>query len=276
MSANSKEKQREYDRKRALDRPYNWNLVCYPDDLPGDWLEQLKSVTPGFCSPLHNLDVNPDGTDKKAHCHVTLCFKAKMPRARLEEILKDLYGEQGESINGVDTPMPCTNVTGSVRYMAHADNPEKAQYAREDILAWGGKSVDKVWGDDDSLTRGNLVAIEELCEKRGIVEISDLAYVLRTEERWDLYDTLTRKCTQYINAFLASRRPRADGIEVGKNERASDCIELMDRPEVDPTTGEVIERGPAVGVSSDSTLEDGPEGDGLRAALDTPETTAAP
>lgn len=258
MPSVSKEKQKQYDEKRKLDRPYNWNLVCYPDDLPSDWLDSLKSVTPGFCSPLHNLDINPDGASKKAHYHVTLCFPNKMPRSRLVDTLKDLFGDQGDSIKGIPSPQPCTSVTGSVRYMAHADNPEKAQYERTDIIAWGGKSVDKVWGDDDSLIRDNLVSLEELIEERGIVELSDLSRVLRLEERWDLYDTLTRRCTTYITHFLSSRRHRAERIEDGKNERANECIDMCDLVAIDQATGEVISESktvlPTEGVTESKTV----------------------
>lgn len=243
MASSNKQKQQEYDEKRAASRAYNWALVVYPEDLPEDWLERLKAVTPGFCSPPHDRDVNPDGAEKKRHCHVLLCFKSKQSYAAVVAMLKGLFGEKGASIVGVANPEVCRNVTGTVRYMVHADNPEKAQYEREDIKAWGGKSVDKVWGDDATLTRGYLVSIEELIEERNIVELSDLSRVLREEERWELYDVLSRRCTVYINAVLASRRHRAERAEEGKHERAVEAaIMLCDVPAIpcDPDTGEVI------------------------------------
>ncbi len=243
MPSSSREKQREYDRKRASDRRYNWNLVCYPDDLPEDWLDVLKSVTPGFCSPAHDRDFNADGERKKVHNHVTLCFSCKVSKKQLVELLKGLFGSINDSIRGVATPQPCMNVTGSVRYMTHVDNPEKAQYERESIVCWGGKSLDAVWGNDNEITRDYLIGLEQLIETRGIVELSDLSRILRDEEKWELYDTLTRRCTVYINAFLASRRHRAERVEDGQNERAA--VQLMDMPGVDMTTGEVIGCSPS-------------------------------
>lgn len=277
MAKNSKQKQQEYDEKRAASRAYNWALVVYPEDLPEDWLERLKAVTPGFCSPPHDRDVNPDGADKKRHCHVLLCFKSKQSYAAVVAMLKGLFGEKGASIVGVANPEVCRNVTGTVRYMVHADNPEKAQYEREEIIAWGGKQVDRVWGDDVTLIRGYLVSIEELIEERGIVEMSDLTSVLRQEERWELYDVVTRRCTNFITILLASRRHRAERKEEGHHERATESmIKLVEFPPsipCDPTTGEVIGELPSEVLSRDSTLEDSPGGDGLRAALDSTEET---
>ena len=272
MPSGSKKQQKAYDEKRKLDRPYNWNLVLYPDDLPPDAKARLKSLTPGYCSPLHK----PEGDKTKDHYHMTLCFKNKTSRARLEQTLKDMFGELNGSIIGVATPMPCVSVTGSVRYMAHADDPEKIQYKREDIEAWGGKSVDKVWGDEESIVRERLVAIENIIEAQNIVELSDLSTVLRAQERWELYDVLSRRCTTYINAVLASRRHRAERIEESKSERAVEAVEIMDIVPCDPETGEVLGDLPEGVLSSDSTLGDGSEGDGARAALDNTGGTEAP
>lgn len=272
MPSRSKEQQKAYDEKRKLDRPYNWNLVIYPADLPSNWKEQVKALTPGFCSPEHK----PEGERLKEHYHVTLCFPNKMPRARLEQTLKDMFGEREGSIVGVATPAPCVSVTGSVRYMVHADDPEKIQYKREDIEAWGGKSVDKVWGDEESIVRERLVAIEALIEARNIVELSDLSALLRRESLWDLYDVLSRRCTTYINAVLASRRHRAERLESGQYERAADVVDMVDMVPCDPETGEVVGELPAGVLSSDSTLGDGSKGDGARAALDNTGDMEAP
>ncbi len=240
MAANSKEQQKRYDAKRALDRPYNWSLVIYPEDLPDDYEERLKAITPGFMSPLHDQDTNPTGEPKKVHRHVVLCFPSKMPRSRFVSYLGEQFGiGDNGSIKGIADPRACISVTGSVRYMSHADNPEKAQYNRQDIVAWGGKSVDKVWGDDGEVDRANLVRIEEICEREHIVEISDLSKYLRVHNEVELYTLLTERRTVYISAFLTSRRHKVERVESGKTERATESVDMRFLS-VDDATGEVV------------------------------------
>ena len=133
-----------------------------------------------------------------------------------------------------------------------------------------------MWGDEESIVRERLVAIENIIEAQNIVELSDLSTVLRAEGRWELYDILSRRCTTYINAVLASRRHRAERIEESKSERAVEAVEIMDIVPCDPETGEVLGELPEGVLSSDSTLGDGSEGDGARAALDNTGGTEAP
>lgn len=76
MAKNSKEKQKEYDSKRAGQRTRNWTLIFYPEDLPDDWKERVDELCVKWIeSPLHDRDENPDGTPKKAHIHTLFMFE---------------------------------------------------------------------------------------------------------------------------------------------------------------------------------------------------------
>lgn len=266
MPSSSKEKQKAYDEKRKASRARNWCLVAYPEDLPENWLDQLKGKVSGFCSPLHDADrdlvTDERGEqvwkDKKPHHHLVVTLPNKTTLPAITEMLTSMYGAAGDSIKGIATPEICHSVTGSVRYMAHADNPEKAQYDREQIQAWGGKSVDRVWGDDSTLVRGYLVEIEMICEARKFVELSDLSAYLREAERWELYDTLTRRCTMYISSYMASRRHKAEAMRKRAEQAAKRGDTEFDRLHngkviedyraseivVDENTGEIIDSGP--------------------------------
>ena len=76
MAKNSKEKQRQYDDQRKDTRGRNWCLIFYPEDLPSDWLELLKTEwqAPMLVSPLHDQDYTADGKPKKPHYHVIFFF----------------------------------------------------------------------------------------------------------------------------------------------------------------------------------------------------------
>ncbi|MDU2191324.1 MAG: Rep family protein, partial [Klebsiella pneumoniae] len=57
MATNSKEKQREYDAKRA-GRTRNFTTIVYPESAPENWLEILQQLfVPALVSPLHDKDV---------------------------------------------------------------------------------------------------------------------------------------------------------------------------------------------------------------------------
>ena len=52
-----------------------WAFVLYLESAPSNWKEilQLRGI-PVCISPYHDKDVNPDGTPKKPHYHIILCF----------------------------------------------------------------------------------------------------------------------------------------------------------------------------------------------------------
>ena len=52
-----------------------WAFVLYLESAPENWKEllQLRGI-PVCISPYHDKDINPDGTPKKPHYHIILCF----------------------------------------------------------------------------------------------------------------------------------------------------------------------------------------------------------
>ena len=46
-----------------------WTIVVYPESAPENWRNLLNGQT-WIESPLHDKDVNPDGTEKKSHWHI--------------------------------------------------------------------------------------------------------------------------------------------------------------------------------------------------------------
>lgn len=116
------------DNKDVLARV--WTFVCYPESLPDNWEDILINLhTPVVISPLHDKDVNPDGTPKKPHYHVLLQFDGKKSYSQILEFTKTLNST---------IPQKVENIKGMVRYFIHLDNPEKYQYQKEMIRCFGG------------------------------------------------------------------------------------------------------------------------------------------
>ena len=98
-----------------------WAFVLYPESAPEEW-RQILTETGLECaiSPLHDKDINPDGTPKKAHYHVILCYAGPTTYNCVKTLT--------ESLNQ-PVPQPIEQVKGYYRYFSHKDNPEKYQYS---------------------------------------------------------------------------------------------------------------------------------------------------
>ena len=103
----------------------NWGAVVYPESAPEDWKEilKLKGLTLAV-SPLHNNDINPDGTPKKPHYHIIICFPGPTTDTTVNQIMKEL---------NQPIAIPLESVKGYYRYFTHKDNPDKYQYNDKEI-----------------------------------------------------------------------------------------------------------------------------------------------
>lgn len=234
MAKNSKEKQKEYDAKRAGARTRNWTVIFYPEDLPENWQQTVDDLSCRWIEgPLHDQDVNPDGTPKKNHVHTLFMFDAVKTAEQVVGMLKGIFGEsESGSIIGVAAPKQATDRSAIVRYMAHLDHPNKAQYDINDIVGHNGADPAEVLRYSATETIGMMIAMEEYIELHGITELSDFSRAIRYD-RPEWYTLLATKTTMYFSAFIRSRRHKK---EIGAVDPQPQQI-----PEADPETGEVIE-----------------------------------
>lgn len=122
------------EKKKDL-RSRTWALVVYPDSAPEKWRDILDSTHIAWVeSPLHDKDINPDETPKKAHWHIILMFGTMKSYSQVKEVADLLHAP---------IPQKVQSIKGAVRYLVHTDNPEKYQYKREDIKCHGGATVDQ-------------------------------------------------------------------------------------------------------------------------------------
>ena len=115
------------------DRFRNWTFLVYPESAPENWRDLIDNFHVQWaCSPLHDSDINPDGTLKKPHFHVLLSFEGKKSFDQVKAF--------SDLCSGV-LPIKVESLRGLVRYFAHLDNPEKYQYNICDIDCYGGFNV---------------------------------------------------------------------------------------------------------------------------------------
>jgi len=196
-------------------RSLNWNFILYPESAPDNWRDIIDETHIEWVeSPLHDKDVDPTGEPKKPHYHVTLLF----PGNKSYEQVKELT----DSVNS-PIPLRCQSVKGSIRYMAHKDNPDKYQYNWNDIMCHGGADLASLCAPTATermqIQKDILAYILEF----HLVEFEDIVNYALHSGLDDWLNVLLNYSTFSISSYLRSRRHKLQDMGVN------------------PVTGEVID-----------------------------------
>lgn len=104
-----------------------WTFLVYPESAPENWEDLLMGLT--YCYKLHDCDVvKSTGELKKDHFHVVMKFEGPTTYNTVKELTDRLNSP---------IPQPVKSLRGMIRYLIHADNKDKYQYKREDIVSVG-------------------------------------------------------------------------------------------------------------------------------------------
>ena len=180
--------------QKADTRNRNYAAVVYPDSAPENWREILKNQhVPAFISPLHDRDINADGSPKKPHWHIVLKFAGKKSLNQVTEIT-----------NALNAPAPqvCKDIRAYARYLCHLDNPEKAQYDVGEVECLGGADyleTISTAADIDILVS----EIEAWIDEQGCYSYAGLCRYAR-QYRPDWARLLRTRCTLHITAYIKS------------------------------------------------------------------------
>lgn len=175
-------------------RVRNFATVVYPESAPENWLEKLDGLhVPAFVSPLHDKDVNPNGSPKKAHWHVLIMFAGVKTQEQAQAVISAIGGVGCESVS---------TVRGYARYLVHADNPEKAQYSKSDVRAFSGADYDAI----THLPTDDVKMIREMMEYIRVNQVTGFAVFAdicaRDHEDW--FRALVTKSAYFIKEYIKS------------------------------------------------------------------------
>lgn len=93
---------KKYEKKRAPRKDY-WLFEFYPDSAPENWRETINGwLVDCLVSPLHDSDVNEDGTPKKPHWHGILFFDSVKSFEQVQELVAPLNGPIPIIPKGID------------------------------------------------------------------------------------------------------------------------------------------------------------------------------
>lgn len=205
-----KEARAKYDAQRR-GRTRNFATIVYPESAPADWVDRLESYhVRAMISPLHDADENPDGTPKKAHYHVLLMFDAVQDFERqIKPIFDDIGGVGREAVK---------SARGYARYLCHLDNPEKHQYAPEDVRCLSGADyLDVVQLPTDRYS--SIGEMMDWVDEQGCISYADLARYARAE-RPDWFRILCNSGTVVMKEYIRSIFWEAQGERSQKGRPA--------------------------------------------------------
>ena len=186
-------------------RTRNWTFVLYEDSAPENWRDILDEEHIEWIeSPWHDKDVNADGEPKKKHKHILLMFGGVKSYEQVKEITDKL---------GQPIPQRTHNAKAMVRYMAHMDNPEKAQYNQADIIAHGGVDLAELLRPSCSERYSLIREMIDFVRSSGITEFQDLVDYASSERFDDWFPLLCDSSSYFIGQYIKSQRHRACGAQ---------------------------------------------------------------
>ena len=211
-------------KKQADVKSREWWCVVYPDSAPVNWRELVQETfLEAFISPLHDKDLNVDGTTKKAHYHVVLAWPGPTTYTNAKNIMAQF--------NGVIHPKKVGTLRGVCRYLCHLDNPEKAQYSPDDVICYNGAD----WHTVINLQSDKYIAIEEMqefCSKYKITSFMQLNTYARVHRRADWFRTLCDSGSYIMREYCKSLQWEIDNFG---SPLSIDMIDKMIEAHDDPT-----------------------------------------
>lgn len=175
----------------------NWEFIMYPDSAPANWRDVLTEHKLNIIvGPLHDKDIDPHNQPKKPHWHVIIIFDNTKTFKFAEKISK--------SVNGA-LPIPVNSLNGSIRYLTHIDNPEKAQYKKSDIVNIGSYDIETAFTNSVD----KYLAIREMIKyikENQVVEYIDFMEYCAVEHFDDWFRLLCDNSSFVIQGAITSNR----------------------------------------------------------------------
>lgn len=165
--------------------------LLYPDSTTYDCDKVIKALAEEHLtfavSPIHDKDLEDDGSFKKTHFHLLLAYASATTLNNIRSWFK-VCGLPESDLHSVRV---CASGVGYFRYLTHKDNPEKAQYDDNDIRVFNdADELFKKFSKTASDKIDDLVRIFQLVDELNTTSFHSLVQYLMLNER-DLFKLLT-------------------------------------------------------------------------------------
>lgn len=193
------------DKSTKDSRTRNWTIVLYPESAPANWKDILDELHIEWVqSPLHDKDVSADGEPKKAHWHILLMFGGVKAYEQIIELIEPL---------NCPSPQKCHNARSMVRYMAHLDDPNKAQYDISDIRGYGGVDIAEMLRPSSSERYSFIRDMMQFVKDHNIIEFQDLMDYAMLEHFDDWFPLLCDNSAIVMINYIKSCRHRSKRMD---------------------------------------------------------------
>ena len=165
--------------------------ILYPDCATYDTDNVIKALAEEHLtfavSPIHDRDVDDDGSLKKGHYHLLLAYSSATTLNNIRGWL-NACGMPESELHSVRV---CASGVGYYRYLTHKDNPEKVQYNDNDIRVFNDSDeLFKKFSKTSSEKIDDLIRIFQIVDELNTISFHSLIQYLMLNER-DLFKLLT-------------------------------------------------------------------------------------
>lgn len=165
--------------------------ILYPSSTTYDVEKIIKALAEEHLtfavSPIHDRDLEDDGSSKKSHFHLLLAYSS----ATTLNNIRGWFSVCGLPETELHTVRVCASGIGYFRYLTHKDNPEKAQYNDNDIRVFNDPDqLFKKFAKSASEKIDDLVRIFQIVDELDSISFHSLVNYLMLNER-DLFKMLT-------------------------------------------------------------------------------------
>ncbi len=205
----------EEKQKKKEIKKREWTFVIYPDSAPEDWRDIIRQrgIT-AAASPLHDRDINADGTPKKPHHHIIVVYDGPTTFSNVTAL------SQGE-LHGT-IPKVLDSPRGMYTYFTHEDNPEKAQYEKKDIEHFNGFNITDLCMLKSSEIQEIKERVLDFIDDNDIFEYADLVRYLRLAGMRDELQ-VSMESTFFFDKYITSRRNSYSRLNDKVDNKRKEC-----------------------------------------------------
>lgn len=167
-------------------------------------VEALYNSETGELLPVWSNIVPKVGDRKKAHIHTLI----RVPGPRSAQYFCDLFADFGFEI-GRWRWEKVEHVDSMIRYFAHLDQPDKAEYSAFDIVGFGGIDLSCLVRNDTNSKLKVLCEVQEQCIKKKINSYHVLCKWAFASRDLDYINCVTGRASYWVGYFNSIARDEA-------------------------------------------------------------------
>lgn len=165
--------------------------VLYPDSTAYDTEKVIKALAEEHLtfavSPIHDRDVDDDGSIKKGHYHLLVAYAS----ATTLNNIRGWFNACGMPESELHSVRVCASGVGYYRYLTHKDNPEKAQYNDNDVRVFNDSNeLFKKFSKTSAEKIDDLVRIFQIVDELNTISFHTLIQYLILNDR-ELFKLIT-------------------------------------------------------------------------------------